>query len=274
MEGKNQSILSVPTALALLVNENAYDDFCIFISTLELMNTDLPTLYIYTTSTFPEIVYKGPHIINTALDIYADLSRAKMESMPSQQGLSNFFHDFTLEKCNLMSWAIQTHGSGVLFCDADICWLGPLPTIPNDCALGLSPHNIKPEDEARFGTYNAGFLYIRDQEIVDKWLLESLVSKFFEQLALDNVAKAYTPYIFGPHINYGWWRMFQAPQTPQQKQAEWMGLTINNNPLVCIHTHWKTRDKMTNDFNTWILTRLKTIKTKEIIELIKIITPE
>jgi len=271
MEEKNASILS---ALALLVNENAYDDFIIFIASLELMNSTLPTLYIYTTSTFPEIVYKGHHIINTALDIYADLSRAKMESMPSQQGLSNFFHDFTLEKCNLMSWAIQTHGSGVLFCDADICWLGPLPTIPNDTNLGLSPHNIKPKDEARFGTYNAGFLYIKNQEIVDKWLLESLVSNFFEQMALNEVAKAYPYYIFGDHINYGWWRMFQAQVPPKIKQAEWVDLSINNNPLVCIHTHWKTKDKITNDFNTWILNRLKTIQTKEITELIKIITPD
>jgi hypothetical protein len=274
MEEKNASILSVPTALALLVNENAYDDFRIFIASLELMNSVLPTLYIYTTSSFPEIVYKGKLVIETALDIYADLSRAKMESMPSQQGLSNFFHDFTVEKCNLMSWAIETHGSGVLFCDADICWLGPLPAIPNDTLLGLSPHKIRPQDEARFGIYNAGFLYIKEKVIVDKWLLESLVSDFFEQMALNNVASAYPHYIFGEHINYGWWRMFQSPFLPEKKQAEWVGLSIKNNPLVCIHTHWKTKDKMTNDFNKWVLTRLKTIKTKEIIELIKIITPE
>ena len=76
----DESILFVPDALALLVNENAEDDFRIFLATLEHMNVNLPTLYIYTTSTFPDINYKGKLVINTCLDIYANLTRKKMES--------------------------------------------------------------------------------------------------------------------------------------------------------------------------------------------------
>jgi len=277
MEEESQSILSGVdkiSAIALLVNENAYDDFCIFISSLELMNVDLPKLYIYTTSNFPEIVYKGEVVIDCCLDIYADLSRAKMEKMPSQQGLSNFFHDFTVEKCNLMTWALKEHGSGVLFCDADICWLGALPTLPKDTILALSPHNIRDKDEKKFGIFNAGFLYISKLEIVDKWLLESLVSDYFEQLALNNVAKSYKYYTFGDNINYGWWRLFQSKTTVVKKKEEWDGLTIKGIPLVCIHTHWKTNDKVTQDFNNWVLSKLKLCQTKEIIELTKIIAPD
>lgn len=271
MDKNGQSILSQPSALALLVNENAQDDFRIFIKTLEHWNTTFPTLYIYTTSSFPEIVYKGQIFVNTCLDIYADLSRSKMESMPSQMGLSNFFHDFTVEKCSLMEWAIKEHGDGVLFCDADICWMGPLPQIPKTTTLALSPHYIRHEDEKKFGTFNAGFLYIKTLAIVEKWLLESLVSQFFEQLALNEVAKAYPPYIFGPHINYGWWRMFQAPVSSDQRKAEWIGMTVKGKPLVCIHTHWKTTDKVTNDFNIWVMNKIKSMK--EFNALVSIISP-
>jgi len=262
-----QSILFQPSAIALLVNENAQDDFRIFLATLEHWNTNLPTLYIYTTSTFPEIVYKGTVVVSTCLDIYADLSRKKMESMPSQQGLSNFFHDFTVEKCSLMEWAINTHGDGVLFCDADICWMGPLPSLPKGTVLALSPHYIRPEDEEKFGTFNAGFLYIKTQAIVEKWLVESLVSSFFEQMSLNELAKAFPYYTFGHHINYGWWRMFQAPVSSEQRKADWIGLNIKGKPLVCIHTHWKTNDKMTATFNTWVLNKISHMKefTKLII---------
>ena len=260
MESTCPSILYVPTAIALLVNESAYDDFVIFIKTLEHWNKTLPTLYIYTTCTFPEIDYNGKVVLNTCLDVYSDLTRKKMESMPSQQGLKNFFHDFTLEKCNLMSWAIATHGDGVLFCDADICWMGPLPDIPKTTELALSPHYIRHEDEKKFGTFNAGFLYIKSQAIVEKWLLESLLSDFYEQYSLNVLAKTYSYYTFGPHINYGWWRMFQAPVSPDQRKAEWVGLTVKGKPLVCIHTHWKTNDPMTREFNIWILNRIKSNK--------------
>ena len=263
MDINNYSILSkqfIPNAIALLVNENAEDDFRIFIATLEHWNVTLPTLYIYTTSTFPEIVYKGKHVINMCLDIYANLSRKKMESMTSQQGLTNFFHDFTVEKCNLMEWALKEHGEGVLFCDADICWMGPLPPIPNGTSLALSPHYIRPEDEKKFGTFNAGFLYISKQEIVDKWFMESLIIDFFEQLALDEVVKVYPYYTFGHHINYGWWRMFQSTVSSEQRKAEWIGMSVKGKPLICVHTHWKTTDMMTNDFNTWVINKMKSRK--------------
>jgi hypothetical protein len=145
-----------------------------------------------------------------------------------------------------------------------------LPAIPNDTLLGLSPHKIRPQDEARFGIYNAGFLYIKEKVIVDKWLLESLVSDFFEQMALNNVASAYPHYIFGDHINYGWWRMFQGTETPDVLKSKWtifrneqipsVGLRIEGKPLNSVHTHWgEKRDPVTKTFNLWLLQQIQKI---------------
>jgi hypothetical protein len=268
-----------PSAIALLVNENAMDDLHIFLFTIQLWNTVLPKLYIYCTSTLPPLEYKGEIQTKTALNIYSGLTRKQMEMMPSKQGLTNLFHDFTIEKCSLMEWAIKEHGSGVLFCDADLCWLGPLPEIPTT-TLALSPHEIRPEDEALYGTFNAGLLYIGRQEIVETWLSESMVSNFFEQLSLNEVAKKYPYHKFTSNINYGWWRMFQAPVSPQERQAEWSihrnemhsGLCVKGEPLLCIHTHWKTSDYITKTFNTWVVSKLNILKkNKKVAAFLKFI---
>lgn len=57
-------------------------------------------------------------------------------------------------KCDILEWAMDSlpeekRKQGVLFCDADILWFGPLPSIPSTARLGLSPHEIRQADEAR-----------------------------------------------------------------------------------------------------------------------------
>jgi hypothetical protein len=263
------------TAIALLINENAIDDLKIFLYTLELWNSKLPTLYIYCTTECKSIIqglgYAGQLEYNTGLDAYANLSRSQMERMPSKEGLSNRFHDFTVEKCSLMEWALTLLGDidqGVLFCDADICWLGPLPTIPRGVSVALSPHEIRESDEQKFGIYNAGFLWMNDLAVVESWRKASSTSRFFEQLALNTVAEQFHMYRFGTHINYGWWRMFQGRESIDKSKAHWTikpsdihsGLLVKGEPVICVHTHWKTTDHVTNMFNTWIVGNLKSIK--------------
>jgi hypothetical protein len=194
-----------------------------------------------------------------------------MENMPSRKNMSNLFHDFTVEKCNLMHMAIKDHKDGVLFCDADICWLGPLPEIPKETKIALSRHEIRLEDEAKYGTYNAGFIYMKDLDSVLQWKEASFKSSFFEQMSL-NIFK--DSYKFGSHINYGWWRMFQAPISAEEKKKEWSihrneshsGLCVKGEPVICIHTHWKTNDLVTGTFNNWILDRLQILKKNRKIQ--------
>ena len=265
-------------AIALLVNENAMDDLRIFLETLQLWNTTLPTLYIASSKPL-ELKYKGTVHTKVCLEMYTNLTRQQMERLPSKQGMSNLFHDFTVEKCSLMEWAIQEHGSGVLFCDADICWLGPLPPI-DPTTITLSRHEIRLQDEARFGTFNAGFLYIPSLQYVNQWRKACLTSTFFEQKALDIFADSCNR--FGTHVNYGWWRMYQGPTTAEDRQAEWSihrheshsGLCVKGTPVICIHTHWKTNDHITTTFNKWILSRLELLKKqKKVTQLLKIVGP-
>ena len=262
------------SAIALLINENAIDDLKIFLYTLQLWNSTLPTLYIYCTKECQALINILPYgkiHYNTGLDVYANLSRYQMERMPSQDGLSNRFHDFTVEKCALMEWALRVAKTGVLFCDADICWFGPLPSIPVGVKVALSPHEIRTLDEAKYGTYNAGFLWMDDLAVVRAWRKASMVSSFFEQMALNDIADEFPIYTFGSHVNYGWWRMFQGRQSIDTCKAQWSihrneahsGLLVKGEPVVCIHTHWKTTDHVTNMFNTWIVGKLEILKKQK-----------
>ena len=276
------SILFQPAAIATLANRHAIDDLRIFFASLQLWNVNLPPVYMYCCSEVlsyldKEIPYKGPLFCKVVLDAYSKLDRSNMEQLPSENGLTNLFHDFTQEKCDLMDWALKSlpeHESekGVLFCDADLCWLGPLPSIPNGKTLGLSPHGIHPNDEALYGTYNAGLVWMNDRAYPSLWKQACKHSRFFEQAALENLddlTDEQQIYRFGQEHNYGWWRLFQSPNGIAYQKSKWSilqskdhsGLLVDKKPVSCIHTHWKTRDSMTMTFNHWMFEKLGAIRS-------------
>lgn len=270
----NSSILYIPAAIAVMGNEHAYDDLCIFLDTLQLWNEDLPPIYCFCTKGLQMKIqtemqrYRGMIYYRQDLEPYVALNRQTMEQMPSQQGLSNFFHDFTIEKCELMKWALESvpeseKERGVLFCDADIAWFGPLVQIPRGKTLALSPHMIRKRDEAKYGEFNAGFLWTNRPTMPEEWKVASKRSRFFEQAALEELADDTLEkdlYRFDETVNYGWWRMFQSDIDASVKQHQWVfetntkysGICVNGKSLVCIHTHFKIDDYITKTFNMFV----------------------
>lgn len=270
----NSSILYRPAAIAVMGNEHAYDDLCIFLDTLQLWNEDLPPIYCFCTKGLQMKIqtemqrYRGMIYYRQDLEPYVALNRQTMEQMPSQQGLSNFFHDFTIEKCELMKWALESvpeseKERGVLFCDADIAWFGPLVQIPRGKTLALSPHMIRKRDEAKYGEFNAGFLWTNRPTMPEEWKVASKRSRFFEQAALEELADNTLEkdlYRFDETVNYGWWRMFQSDIDASVKQHQWVfetntkysGICVNGKSLVCIHTHFKIDDYITKTFNMFV----------------------
>ena len=287
MSQTDQSILFHPAAIATLGNSNALYDLQLLFKSLMLWNEfNPPTIYLWCTSDVAEKVrennleYSGTIHTRTALDAYKKYTREQMETKPSRNGLSNLFHDFMDEKCSLMEWALgsltaEEKPRGVLFCDADICWLGGLPLLPWGPTLALSQHMIRKEDEAKYGEYNGGFLWTNDTSIPTAWKAASRVSRFFEQAALEDLADALPEdklYLFPIQFNYGWWRVYQAECTPTQKISEWSlatrpdddhsGILVKGQSLRCIHTHFKTNDHTTQLFNMLIKQILEKARDK------------
>lgn len=272
-------------SIATLVNENAIEDLKLLLFSLELWNDPAPSVYIFCDSKSEKLIqnipYKGRVFLKTSLNQYTGLSRAVMEKM-SGKHYANLFADFTAEKTFLMEWAITESKGGILFCDADICHMAKLPTIPEKTKLALSPHFIRQYDAEKYGYYNAGYLYIEDLAIAKRWRDLCQTSSFFEQKCLEDLVHSVEKsefYEFPIQVNYGWWRLWQGVQSPENLQKEWSflrkgdsdsGICVQGIPLQSIHTHFsEKKDMATYEYNQFILKKLKVLsssmkKTKQL----------
>jgi hypothetical protein len=152
--------------------------------------------------------------------------------------------------------------------------MGPLPQVPipkeNPNMIALSPHYIKPQDELRFGRYNAGFLWTNNPHVPEMWRQASFKSRYYDQAALEELETKMPTYIFPEQTNYGWWRMFQGSEQHTELQTKWTvfrtdsenhsGIKVNNTHLLSIHTHWNEQsDMLTKLFNRFVASKLQTL---------------
>jgi hypothetical protein len=258
----------VPSAIATLATGVVIDDIRLLLASLQIFNQSPPTIYLFCDKlihdALPSFNYTGSIITNLSLTAYTGLDRAKMERMPGKKYKSLFF-DFTMEKIALLRWALE-QTPDVMFCDADICFLGPLPVIPTGATLALSQHMIRSRDEDKFGRYNAGFMWFSSVGQIDTWEAACADSRFFEQAALEDILEGETVYPFPITQNYGWWRLWQSDENPVNIVRKWTvkssnkdsGICISNMPLGSVHTHFKERrDDATRMFNEIVIGRLR-----------------
>jgi len=260
-----------PSHIATLATKAAIDDLRILLKSLDFWNREPPTVYLFCDAAvkaiLPSIGYTGEIVTKEALNSYTSLNRAQMERLPGIR--KNLFFDFVCEKLNLLDWVFSTtRAKGVLFVDADICFLAPLFQIPKGTTLAVSPHNIREQDEAKYGIYNAGMLWIKDSATVALWRSACDNSSFYEQIAIEEVVKKQgtTTYEIPLTENYGWWRLFQGRRPAEDLQKEWSfshksnpgcGITVNGVPLGSVHTHFsEMRDAATVTYNQWVITML------------------
>ena len=271
------SVASVATASSL-------NDLEVLLASLDIWATETILVYILCDSlvnnwlqsqTYTNLQVKT----KVALDDYKDMTRHTMERVKGKT-YKTLWGDLMGEKMNLLDWVFETEGATFLL-DSDICFFGPLPTttttLPEGTMLGLSPHAINRASEIRFGKYNGGFLYVASKTLAAEWREATHKSRYFEQAALEDLATLYKGfsrgfYEFPLQVNYGWWRMFQGDDYPEEQQKKfgffrsgvgYSGILFDGQPLNSTHTHWHEKsDKVTREFNTIILKNLRLCSTK------------
>ena len=270
-----------------IATSSAVPDLRVFLSTLELFNSPAPTVYLLCDSAIHESPpqYKGTLKTTPALDKYKNYNRAQME-MTRGTAYKTMWEDFMMEKATVMELAFADPlTKGLFFCDSDICFLGPLPQ--PTCEIGVCPHMIRPQDEQRFGKYNAGFVYTTDKTFPEKWRIAAKTSRYYDQAALEDIVAA-APlddvYDFPVQTNYGWWRMFQGTQPAQTLLNQWSifrrenhsGICVSGEPLLSVHTHFaEVRDAATREFNKIVFLFLCRLgKHAPAAALVKILTRE
>lgn len=229
--------------------EECVGELHIFLSALRWHHPTLPVLVGCTSSLlssssqhYPQLqpFIKDPHISwIPCLDVYrhqgptsapsATIQRSDMEMQPGVWYASRHT-DFMMEKTNLMERALmmvdgQHQRQGlrhVAFMDADITLLEPLPHVPVDADLALSPHLIQASDEDLFGKFNGGFVVTSSVDVLHEWRRATYAhTRYFDQASLENVWESLCaspcnhrgrPYLIPQQHNYGYWRLLQTAE--------------------------------------------------------------
>ncbi len=255
----------------IVTGAQALKEFQLLLHTLEQWEpaADIYVLTDNTTGNLLDAVKSRIRIhVRRTLDAYTGLTRKDMEARNGRI-YSTAFHDFTMEKTAALKWVFEERGEvaiaeGVWFLDADITLLAPLPTFPTNIQLALSPHYIRAADEARYGHFNAGMIWLRNPALLDVWRRATFGSRFYEQAALEDVwgnVVAEARVELGQEVNFGWWRYLQSADPPPiiqgrlgyNRRLVGSGLTYNGTILQSIHTHWDEA----NEFNGWMRGRLE-----------------
>ena len=220
------------------------------------------------------------------LDQYKAIDRAAMEAQPGVWYPTRHC-DFMMEKANVMELALQkmelgatasartsptSLPPGVLYVDSDIVFLESLESMfvrpvgtteETPIIAGVSPHYILPRDEALFGKYNGGVLFASHPVVLWHWRRATQVSRYFDQASIEDVVEAVEASEgaaavrrFGPHVNYGFWRLFQQERGVADEVSRFSingtsGIVYAGSPLHSVHTHWcmKTRCREIPVFN-------------------------
>ena len=246
----------MPPIVATLATNQSIPDLRIFLKTLQLWNPVPPTIYMFgdkeaIDATY-KIGYKGRLIFKESLNRYTQRTRQTMERLPGTYG--SLWAQFMAEKISLLEWVFEAEAAtatkdGVFFFDADIAFFGPLPEVP-EAAVALSRHMIREEDEAKYGAYNGGFLWVRDPAALAAWRGACATSRFYEQAALEvfnGPEWSDRVYTFPIQCNYGWWRLWQAPVAAAERMKGWgirrdqehSGILVEGSALLSVHTHWR-----------------------------------
>jgi len=278
----------MPPLVATLATNQSYQDLKIFLTSLSLWYTleTAPTVYLFCDAEIMTKVLADKYpiyiLFNECLDNYSGKNRNEMEAV-KRPGNKTLWYEFQMEKLNLLDWVFSAdpelaNKEGVFFLDADLCFFGKLPEIPNNATVALSPHMIRERDENRFGKYNGGCLWMRDHSAVKAWREACPKSRFHEQAALecfDEPKWSNLTYYFPVQMNYGWWRMYQGRESASELQSKWRNtngkITVENRPLISVHTHFfNPLDMTTRNFNEFVIKFVKEFhEAKVLLELLK-----
>lgn len=256
-----------PAVICTIATESALADLKLWLHSLVLWNCSQlknRSLYVYVMgdNAILESLPKASWLIAcSGLQKYSAMNRKTMSAKPAdwpQLAGRSLWDQFQLEKATVMRKALADGHPNVLFTDCDLVFFAPLQKLDITNEVILSPHYIKKSDTDKYGYYNGGWIWIRTATALDTWLSATLTSRFCEQAALEDVARAYKTGIVPPTENFGWWRLFQADVSPLEQAKKFSVIygyiCFEGKPVTSIHTHFVgSSDSIVNRFNEFIL---------------------
>lgn len=197
------------------------------------------------------------------LNKYSNHNRTSME----QQGIFGEFLNF---KAIAIQQALMDY-SDTLLLDTDIIVTGVISSIDKSKDLGVSPHYMKKEATDKYGYYNSGMLWTKHPEVSKDWIEFNKTSRFFEQAAVEDLAKKYSHFCFGENYNIQGWRIYHHPEGKDAFMKNFgyndkiQQVFYKNAQVKCIHTH--LRDKTFGEFNNLFFRYFQMAKMYKILAI-------
>ncbi len=251
--------MSLPTSFCTLATENCKDELLGLLLSLACHHRGAPVIclcddatrdYVERCSTTCPIALQIIWVEN--LTPYKGKNRAQMEQDGS-------WTEFQMMKTVAIDEALKLY-SDTLFLDSDIIVVNTIDCIDKTKEIGLSPHLIRKADTDRFGYFNGGVLWTRHRKVPEDWREATKTSRYYDQASIEELAKAYSYFEFGPHYNMSWWRIQQADSPPQAVVSQFginsdRRVTFRGHPLGFIHTHFNRAEE--KPFNQLMISMLK-----------------
>lgn len=185
------------------------------------------------------------------LDKYSKYNRADMERL-------NIFAEFLDFKLCVINEALEIE-EDCLFLDSDIIVTDTIDDVDETKILGVSPGFVRKDICDQYGYFNAGMIWIKSKEIINKWRDYNKKSRYFEQASIEDLYEFYNKtndvFIFDDNYNLQSWRFIVGEESGKQISSylkpdpEKRIIFYKNKPLKFIHTHFnKPQFKDLNNF--------------------------
>lgn len=191
-------------ALCTMITQPSHD-IDRLLESIQLFMPD-STVYVATTdATGKEIAKDFPKLRFVMVDRLAKYKRFKNRNVMTA---AKVWLPFQMEKAFILRKALADGYPGAWYMDADTFLIAPLPYIKQQVAL--SPHRIDKNMMKAYGTWNGGYLFVRNMQVLDDWEAAAPFGRSAccqDQTALDAVAAKWQYENMSCGVNVGWWQL-------------------------------------------------------------------
>ena len=260
--------LEAPSSFCTVATKPCSHELYLFFHTMVKYHPTATVYVLADTITHDRLKNDLPKTLNIKwyieLDQYSDLDRGKMEA----KGL---FAEFLMSKPRIIEIALA-ETPDTMFLDCDIIILSPMTDVDKSKELGISPQLIQHEYRCRFGFFNAGTLWTKSKTLPDRWRFHTKTSRYYEQAAIEELAREYTHFMFNENYNFQTYRLIH-PNAPVDDILK--SFSVGNQvvifkglPIKFFHTHIGDSEGIMVGINELFLKLIKAAKMFDIYSLI------
>lgn len=255
-----------PSSICTISTEKCDHELVSLLLSISIFHPNIPVYIMSDTNTKRTIDNLTPKlklklVWFVTLDKYSKFNREQMER-------NKMWSDFQMSKAKIISKALEKE-KDTLFLDSDIILFNEINDIDNTKDLGVSPHFLKKRITDRYGYYNGGMLWTKNNNVPKDWIEFTKRSRYFDQASIEDLAKKYNHFSFPEQHNVQSFRLDLSNQ-PKQVVINYFSSKVNEyilykgKPLISIHAHFG-RDK---EFCNLIIQHLKNAKHYKLLSII------